>query len=160
MAIHSSTRENGLPAFSDEPVGRPREAASISKGVRIDGWTTSDEPLYVNGDVDGTLELRGHRLTVGPTGRVQATVWAKEVVVLGAVHGVVNATDKILIRKSATVTGELRTACLLIEEGASFNGNIQMVRLECEPAATPHPQMVAQKRHLSLATNGFDRKPE
>jgi cytoskeletal protein CcmA (bactofilin family) len=76
-----------------------------------------------------------HKLTIGPNGTVKATVKAREVVVLGAIHGNVEATDKIEIRKDAKLTGDIRTARIIIEDGAYFKGSIDIVKPEPKAAS-------------------------
>src|SRR4051794_33768824 len=76
-------------------------SATIGKAVMVKGQIFSHEDLVIDGEVEGTVELQDHRLTVGPNGKVQASVKAREIVVLGTIHGNVEATDKIDIRKDA-----------------------------------------------------------
>jgi cytoskeletal protein CcmA (bactofilin family) len=101
----------------------------------VKGQIHSREDLTIDGEVEGTVELAEHRLTVGPNGRVQASVKAREIIVLGAVHGNVEATDKIDIRKDAKLIGDIKTARIVIEDGAYFKGSIDIVRGEAAKAA-------------------------
>ena len=115
-----------------------RGAASIGKAVKINGQIFSKEDLYVDGDVEGTIELAENKLTVGPSGRVQASVKAREVVVLGQIQGNVEAMDKLDIRKDAKLVGDIKTARIIIEDGAYFKGSIDIVRQDAKkPAPTP-----------------------
>jgi len=128
------------------PVGRPepesRGSASIGKAVKIIGQIFSREDLYVDGDLEGTVEALEHKLTIGPNGTVKAAVKAREVVALGNIQGNVEAADKIEIRKDAKLVGDIRTARIIIEDGAYFKGSIDIVKPE--PAkAPPRPQQPA-----------------
>ncbi len=105
-------------------------SATIGKAVRIVGQIFSKEDLYVDGDVEGTVELLEHKLTIGPNGKVQASVKAREVVALGTVQGNVEAADKIEIRKDAKLVGDIKTARIIIEDGAYFKGSIDIVKPE------------------------------
>jgi len=105
-------------------------AAAIGKSVVVKGHIYSREDLYVDGEVEGTIEVQEHRLTVGPNGRVKATVKAREVIVRGTVHGDIVAGDKIDIRKEAKLVGDLKTARIVIEDGAFFKGSVDIVRPE------------------------------
>lgn len=105
-------------------------AATIGKAVKVSGNIYSREDLYVDGELEGTVEAMEHKLTIGPNGTVKATIKAREVVVLGAIHGNVEATDKIEIRKDAKLTGDIRTARIIIEDGAYFKGSIDIVKPE------------------------------
>jgi cytoskeletal protein CcmA (bactofilin family) len=108
--------------------------ATIGKAVKINGQIFSKEDLYIDGDVEGTVELHENRLTIGPNGRVQATVRARDVVVLGAIHGNVEAADRIEIRKEAKLVGDIKTARIVIEDGAYFKGSIDIVKTEQKTA--------------------------
>ena len=136
-----------LPSRSNEPhFDAPRGGAAVlGKSVIVKGQIFSREDLTIDGEVEGTVELQEHRLTVGPNGKVMASIKAREVVVLGTVHGNVEITDKIEIRKDAKLVGDIKTARIVIEDGAYFKGNIDIVRAEApRPVATvPKPQPVA-----------------
>ena len=115
-------------------------SATIGKAVKIIGQIYSKEDLYVDGDVEGTVEAMEHKLTIGPNGTVHAGVKAREVAVLGNIQGNVEATDKIEIRKDAKLVGDIRTARIIIEDGAYFKGSIDIAKPE--PAkAPPKPQV-------------------
>jgi cytoskeletal protein CcmA (bactofilin family) len=139
-----------LPARGSEPE-QPRStggSAVLGKSVIVKGQIFGREDLTIDGEVEGTVELQEHRLTVGPNGKVMATIKAREVVVLGTIHGNVETRDKIMIRKEAKLVGDIRTARIEIEDGAYFKGNIDIIRTEqpkpaAAPAAAPKPQPVA-----------------
>ncbi len=111
-------------------------SATIGKAVRIAGQIFSKEDLYVDGDVEGTVEVLEHKLTVGPNGKVQASIKAREVVVLGSIQGNVDAGERLEIRKDGKLIGDIRTSRIIIEDGAYFKGSIDIVRPEpAKPAA-------------------------
>lgn len=103
-------------------------SATIGKAVMIKGQIFSREDLVIDGEVEGTVEAQDHRVTVGPNGKVQASVKAREIVVLGAIHGNVDATDKIDIRKDAKLVGDIKTSRIVIEDGAYFKGSIDIIK--------------------------------
>jgi cytoskeletal protein CcmA (bactofilin family) len=107
-----------------------RGTAVLGKSVMVKGQILSREDLTIDGEVEGTVELQEHRLTVGPNGKVQASVKAREIVVLGTIHGNVEATDKIHIRKDAKLVGDIKTVRIEIEDGAYFKGSIDIVKPE------------------------------
>jgi cytoskeletal protein CcmA (bactofilin family) len=115
--------------------------AVLGKSVIVKGQIYSREDLTIDGEVEGTVELQEHRLTVGPNGKVTAGIKAREIVVLGTIHGNVETTDKIDIRKDAKLVGDIKTARVVIEDGAYFKGNIDIVRVET-PRVQPAPQAV------------------
>ncbi len=120
--------------------------ASIGKAVKIAGQIFSREDLYVDGDVEGTIELMEHKLTIGPNGKVHAGVKAREVVALGAIQGNVEASERVEIRKDAKLVGDIKTARINIEDGAYFKGSIDIVKSEpkVQPSQPrPQPQATA-----------------
>jgi cytoskeletal protein CcmA (bactofilin family) len=132
------------PSVSSMPSGRfdPDQSrggsATIGKAVRVVGQIYSKEDLFVDGDLEGTVEALEHKLTIGPNGTVHATVKAREVVALGTIQGNVEATEKIEIRKDAKLVGDIKTARIIIEDGAYFKGSIDIVKAEpARPALRP-----------------------
>src|SRR6202171_6346244 len=117
-----------------------RGTAMIGKSVMIKGQIYSREDLVIDGEVEGSVELQEHRLTVGPNGKVQAGITAREIIVLGSIHGNVEATDKIDIRKDAKLVGDIKTARIVIEDGAYFKGSIDIVKNETPKSVAPRPQ--------------------
>lgn len=107
------------------------ETATIGKAVTIKGEVFSNEDLYVDGTLEGKIELPSHKLTVGPNGTVKtAVIKAGVVEIHGTVQGDVNAQDKVEIRKNATLTGNIKTARIVIEDGAYFKGGVDIDRPE------------------------------
>lgn len=102
------------------------EFALIGKSVVIKGELSGSEDLYLDGRVEGSIELRDHSLTVGPNGVVKANVSAKGVIVQGKLDGSIIATDRVELRQSATVTGDLSTQRISIEEGAFLKGKVDV----------------------------------
>lgn len=112
------------------------DGAHIGKSVVIKGELSGSEDLYVDGTVEGNIELSKHRLTVGPNGIVKANVSAKSVVIQGKLDGSVNASDRVELQKSAVVTGDVTTQRIAIEEGAFLKGKID-IQKEAGKAAAP-----------------------
>jgi cytoskeletal protein CcmA (bactofilin family) len=123
-----------------EPV-RQSATATIGKSVLIKGTIISREDLYLDGEFEGGVELQEHRLTIGPNGRVQANIKAREIVVIGTIHGNVEASEKIEVRKEAKLVGDIRTARIVIEDGAYFKGSIDIVKQDVgKPAGQQAPR--------------------
>jgi cytoskeletal protein CcmA (bactofilin family) len=126
-----------MPARSYDP--DTRGSAVIGKSVIIKGQIVSREDLVVDGELEGNIEAQEHRLTIGPNGKLHANIKAREVVVLGVVNGNVEAAEKIEIRKDARLIGDIRTARIVIEDGAYIKGSIEQ-RQEAKPAPkVPQP---------------------
>jgi cytoskeletal protein CcmA (bactofilin family) len=129
--------------MSSTPIGKIESesrggSARIGRAVKIVGQIYSREELYFDGDVEGTLEAPEHKLTVGPNGNVHASVKAREVVVLGTVQGNVEATDKIEIRKDGKMVGDIRTARIILEDGAYLKGGVDIVKGDgCKKCSQP-----------------------
>jgi cytoskeletal protein CcmA (bactofilin family) len=113
-------------AKPDSPVG----GATIGKTVKFIGQIYSKEDLFVEGDLEGTVEAIAHKLTIGANGTVRASIKAHDVVVLGTLEGNVEVVDRIEIGRNAKVVGDIRTARIHIEDGAYFKGSIDIVLLE------------------------------
>jgi len=120
---------SSMPPARFEPESRGN-AATIGKAVKVVGQIYSREDLYVDGEVEGTVESLEHKLTIGPNGTLKASVKAREVVALGTVQGNVEATDKLEIRKDAKLVGDIKTARIIIEDGAYFKGSIDIIKPE------------------------------
>ena len=106
----------------------PRSTAVLERGITVKGQIYSGEDLTIEGEVEGTIEAREHRLTVGSNGKVHANVRAREVVVIGSVHGNVEATENVYLCKDAMVVGDIQTAAIVIEDGGYIKGAIEISR--------------------------------
>ena len=111
--------------------------AQIGKSLKLKGEITGNEDLYIDGEVEGTVELKGNSLTVGPNGNVHADVSARSITILGRLQGNVKARERTEIRKTGSFAGELLTAQIVIEEGSVFRGSIDIVKPGQNAANTP-----------------------
>jgi cytoskeletal protein CcmA (bactofilin family) len=102
------------------------DLAQIGKSVVIKGELSGSEDLYVDGKVEGSISLKGNSLTVGPNGQVKASIESKAIVVQGKLEGNVQASDRVELRKSAVVTGDISTQRISIEEGAYLKGKVDI----------------------------------
>lgn len=160
------TPVSSMPMGKYDPPGSPA-TATIGKAVKVVGQIFSREDLYVDGEIEGTVEALEHKLTIGPNGAVRAGVKAREVVALGTIQGNVEAHDKLEIRKEAKLVGDIRTARIIIEDGAYFKGSIDIVKPEPKPApksapaaAVPSPSPAAAvepKAAPAMATPEYKR---
>jgi len=122
------------PPIEATPLAAPRNAvinssqeqATIGKSLVIKGEVTGSESLYIDGRVEGAINLPGNRVTVGRNGQVQANINAKEVVVLGKVKGNVTASDRVDIRNEGSLAGDVVCQRVSIEDGAYFKGSIDI----------------------------------
>jgi len=120
------------------------EIVNIGKSVVIKGELNGSEDLTIEGQVEGTIQLREHVLTIGPNGRIKAQVFAKAVIVLGQVSGNVTASDKVDIRDNGSVDGDIVSPRVAIAEGAHFRGSVDMQRKPAQPQPQQSAKQAAQ----------------
>ncbi|MGH9512950.1 MAG: bactofilin family protein [Terriglobales bacterium] len=111
------------------------EVAHIGRSVVIKGELSGSEDLYVDGQVEGTIELHGNSLTVGPNGRLRADVNARNVIIHGTLEGNVKVSERTDLRKSAVVTGDISSQKIAIEDGAYFKGKVDIQKEAAKPSA-------------------------
>lgn len=122
------------PAARTPSFGLDGGTAALGKSVSVKGQIVGREDLTIDGEIEGSIEMKEHRLTVGPSGKVKAGINAREVIILGTVHGKIDSTDKIEIRSNATLVGDIRTSRVVIEDGAYFKGAVDITRGAAPPA--------------------------
>ncbi len=112
------------------------EFAHIGKSVIIKGELSGSEDLFVDGVVEGTIELRNNNLVIGPNGQVKANIHAKGVVVQGKLDGDIRASQRAELRKTAVAVGDVFTQRIAIEEGAYFKGKVDIQQEAAKPVST------------------------
>ena len=117
----------------------------IGSSVAIEGELTGRQNLIIDGRVDGTICLPDHVLTVGPNGRIKADVVAKAVIVLGAVTGDIRAVEKVDLRESGSVDGNIVSPSVSIVEGAHFLGSVVMQQPELVGLSNAESKTAARK---------------
>ncbi len=129
-----------VPSAASEPASVPRpvttttaDQATIGKSLVIKGEVTGSESLYIDGRVEGSINLSGNRVTVGRNGVVSANINAREIVVLGKVRGNLTASDRVDIRSDGSLTGDVVAARISIEDGAFFKGGIDIRKAGQKP---------------------------
>jgi cytoskeletal protein CcmA (bactofilin family) len=152
-----TTSTPNAPSMSSEPVApRPvttttADQATIGKSLVIKGEVTGSESLYIDGRVEGSINLAGNRVTIGRNGVVAANINAREIVVLGKVRGNLTASDRVDIRSDGSLTGDVIAARISIEDGAFFKGGIdirkggqpQQQKANGEDKSAPAPEPAA-----------------
>lgn len=117
--------------------------AVIGPKIRFKGELVGEEDLVIQGKVDGTVDLKGHNLTVGEHGVIKANVMAKTITIKGTVEGDVFGEERIAILSSSNVKGNLTAERVVLEDGAKFRGSIDMDMEDAKdkrPKATPTAQ--------------------
>jgi cytoskeletal protein CcmA (bactofilin family) len=126
------------------------DQATIGKSLVIKGEVSGSESLYIDGRVEGSINLAGNRVTVGRNGVVSANINAREIVVLGKVRGNLTASDRVDIRSDGSLTGDVVAARISIEDGAFFKGGIDIRKggkpngEEAKPAANTTEAVAAR----------------
>jgi len=123
------TMRSETTARSEPTAARPstgREHAVIGASIHIDGDLRGEEDLLIEGEVNGTVQLKSNSLTIGPQGKVRADVYAQSIIVDGFMEGDLYGSERVAIRKSAQVRGNVTSPRVSLEDGAKFKGSIEM----------------------------------
>jgi cytoskeletal protein CcmA (bactofilin family) len=117
------------------------DVARIGRTVVVKGELSGGEDLFVDGEIEGSIELRSHGLTIGPNGRVRANIVAQDVVIFGKVEGNVRGSERVELKRSAVLHGDIFTQRIVIEDGAFLKGGIDIQKPE--PKAEVRREMPA-----------------
>ncbi len=147
--------------------GSTRGGAVLGRSILITGRVSGKEDLVIDGRVEGDIDLPENRLTVGASGHVQGGIRAREIVVHGTVHGNLEASERVEIKKNARVMGDLKAQRPVIEDEAYFKGNVETIRVD-KPKPAPAPaaeaaapaQPAPPARAAAAGAQHSDAKPE
>jgi len=112
----------------------------IGKSLLIKGEITGSESLYIEGKVEGSIDLPADHVTVGRNGRVSANIAARDIIVLGEVLGSCKASDHLDIRSEGSLYGDVVVSRISVEDGAFLTGSID-IRRESTLEAVEHEQV-------------------
>jgi cytoskeletal protein CcmA (bactofilin family) len=107
-------------------VTAPVDQATIGRTLFIKGEISGSEALYIDGRIEGKINMPESRVTVGRNGKVDASIQAREVVIMGKVNGNIQCSDRVDIRSEGSVTGDISTVRISVEDGAALKGGIQV----------------------------------
>jgi cytoskeletal protein CcmA (bactofilin family) len=125
----------------------------FGRSLTVKGDVSGSEDLTILGQFEGTINVQGHCLTIGPEGKVKAEIQAARVVIHGSVHGNISVKERVEIYKSGHVVGDLVAPGISIEDGAYFKGKIEILR-EGEPASERPPIAVSAKQVAAMSPRG------
>jgi cytoskeletal protein CcmA (bactofilin family) len=125
MQTNKDTQQ-GASVFPGAPSSMGHASSYLGPGMNLKGEITGNEDLKLDGKVEGMVSIGGFRLTVGPSAHLTGDIVAREAMISGEVKGDIRACDRIEITKSASIVGDLSTARIVIEEGAYFNGDVEI----------------------------------
>jgi len=123
----SSTQNSLAPG---KTVGAPMEQAMIGRSLTIKGEVSGSESLYIDGRIEGSISIPDSRVTIGRNGVVAANIAAREVVIMGKVHGNIQCSDRLDIRSEGSLTGDVITQRISVEDGAMLRGSVQLTPSE------------------------------
>ncbi len=129
---NSQTDEKSPDTMRPVASSTDRSTAWLGPSLHVKGDITGTEDMLIDGSVEGMIQLNEHKLTVGMAAKLKADIDAREVVIYGCVQGNVHTTGRIEIKKGGSVTGNLRTAQVMIDDGADFKGSIEIDRSATE----------------------------
>ncbi len=132
--LQSPEKNSSNPQFSSNPNSYapaktttvPTEQATIGRSLVIKGEISGAESLYVDGKIEGTINLAEHRVTVGRNGVIAANINAREVVIMGKVTGNIQCSDRLDIRSEGSLAGDVVTMRISVEDGAVLKGSVQV----------------------------------
>lgn len=117
-----------------------RLAAWIGKSLVVQGKVICNQDLTIDGQVEGTIDLGQHGLTIGAGAKIKANLVAKTITISGAVTGNVTATEKVDVRSTGVVEGDVKAAHLQMSEGAMIRGHVDASRKRAAAAAANREQ--------------------
>ena len=134
---------NNANSLNPTTVTAPVDQATIGRTLTIKGEISGSEALYVDGCIEGKIIMPQSRVTIGRNGKVDASIQAREVVVMGKVTGNLDCSDRVDIRSEGSVTGDISTVRISVEDGAALKGGIH-VKSEGKPGQkSDKPEMKA-----------------
>ena len=139
------------PGFTPaKTLGAPGEQATIGRSLVIKGEVSGSESLYIDGRIEGKITLPEHRVTIGRNGSVQANITAREVVVMGKVNGNIECSDRVDIRSEGSVTGDVATQRISVEDGAILKGGIQVRSADLKHDKSQHESKSTEAQKPSV----------
>lgn len=164
--------ENRQPAPPSSSAGPATEHATIGRSIVIKGEVSGQEPLFIDGAVEGSIRFPEHRVTVGRGSQVMADITAKDVVVMGSVKGNIHCSDLLDVRAERTIRGDIVTRRIRIDDGAVLRGSVEIetavkssqvpVPVKAEPTvsapAVPTPEVAAAAAATAAAAINVNRR--
>ena len=166
VANAQQTQPVSAPAVSPaaqapSPVSIPTVPASndtttIAAGLKISGEISGSSDLYIDGEAQGKVRLPNARVTVGPNGRVQADIEAREIIVEGTVQGNLKAGERLHLGAGSRMQGSVLTPRFVIEDGARLRGKVEMVRIGGSQSASSMETTADASKAKAMSASGKD----
>ena len=155
QADEDSVASPPLRIGEQQPV-RSRNVSVIGPTLVFKGELSADEDLIIEGTIEGTIAHHKKNLTIGARGRVSADIHASSVLVEGQLDGDIHSDGMVSLAKGATVNGDIYCVRLVLQDGARFNGKVEMamekqspVKIAPKPEATDEPYAGSGKNKLA-----------
>src|SRR5580704_1156331 len=126
ILVPSSAPQNSVQVNPITPSST--SVTTIAAGLKISGDISGTTDLYIDGETQGKVRLPNARVTVGPNGRVQADIEAREIMIEGTVLGNLKSSERLYLGAASRVQGSVLTPRIAIEDGARLRGKVEMVR--------------------------------
>jgi cytoskeletal protein CcmA (bactofilin family) len=147
--LKSNTPASNPNAFNPvKTVTAPVDQATIGRTLVIKGEISGSEALYIDGRIEGKIIMPDSRVTIGRNGKVDASIQAREVVIMGKVTGNIECSDRVDIRSEGSVSGDISTVRISVEDGAALKGGIQ-VHAEPKSQSQNHAKPVEPPKALA-----------
>jgi len=124
--VGADRQDSRRSGSAEAAAGARSDVAVIGRSIQIDGDLRGEEDLRIEGDVNGTVRLHNNTLTIGSEGKIRADVFAKAIIVDGTMEGDLTGSERVSIRRNATVLGNITAPRVSLEDGARFKGSIEM----------------------------------
>jgi cytoskeletal protein CcmA (bactofilin family) len=135
---------------------QPNVMTTIASGLKITGEISGNSDLYIDGETQGKIRLASARVTVGPNGRVQADIEAREIIIEGSVQGNLKAGERLHLGAQSKVQGSVLTPRIAIEDGARLRGKVEMVRMGASPAGSTAESATEPSKAKVMSASGKD----
>ncbi len=139
-SIEKSQKVESTPPPAQRPATPSGQTTTIGPSIKLNGELSGDEDLLIQGEVEGNIHLKEHNLTVGEQGRIKANAFARTITVRGELTGDLTGAEKVTITASGRVRGNIIAPKVILEEGASFKGSIDMDAKAEAPALKAAPK--------------------
>jgi cytoskeletal protein CcmA (bactofilin family) len=158
MLQSSDNFKSGIPASNPnaynpiKTVTAPVDQATIGRTLVIKGEISGSEALYIDGRIEGKINMPESRVTIGRNGKVDASIQAREVVVMGKVTGNIECTDRVDVRSEGSVAGDISCSRITVEDGAALKGGIQVHSSDAKHSHTQQSQAKQEQPKAMAAT--------
>lgn len=143
---HHEQEKSEFPDKEINPSSVKSNAMAIGASIRIKGEVTGDEDLIIQGHVDGTISLKGHNVTISKSAKVKANIEANQIIIEGDLTGDMNGDEKVIIRQTGNVYGNIVAPRVTLEDGAMFKGSIEMEPRQAQTTSEKKPGNITQNK--------------